>query len=462
MPIQTVNPFTGEVVRRFEEASANDIQKALQQAHASFLDHRHSPFESRSRRMMRTAELLEKNAGEYARLITMEMGKPVTASLAEVRKCATACRYYAENAEQILADIEVANEGRRSFIRHRPLGVVLAVMPWNFPFWQVFRFAAPALMAGNTAILKHASNVPQCALAIESIFHDAGYDAHEFQTLLISAEKVAELLGDRRIAAATLTGSEAAGASLAQAAGRNIKKVVLELGGSDPFIVMPSADIDEAARIAVKARTVNSGQSCIAAKRFIVHRIVAGEFTAKFVAGMKKLVSGDPARGETEIGPLATPQIADEVEKQVNESVAKGAKLLCGGKRGNRNFYEPTVLLDPPHRSAARCDEIFGPVAAVITVDSIEEAISVANETEFGLGSSVWTNDERERQRFIDEIEAGQVFINEMVASDPRLPFGGVKRSGFGRELGHDGIREFVNIKTIVINETASETKKAE
>ena len=398
--------------------------------------------------MRRAAELLDERARELGRLITIEMGKPIKASIAEVKKCALVCRYYADHAESHLADERIETDARESYVRYQPLGPVLAVMPWNFPFWQVFRFAAPALMAGNAALLKHSSNVPQCALAIETTLRDAGFTDGEFQTLLIGSDQVPRVLEDERVKAATLTGSEPAGASVASIAAKKIKKSVLELGGSDPFIVMPSADLDEAARVAVQARVVNSGQSCIAAKRFIVHENIADEFIMKFVRGMEALEVGDPLDESTDIGPLAMPQIAEDIEKQVNESVAKGATLLTGGKR-NGNFYVPTVMTDLPDDAPVARDETFGPVAAVFRVPDAASAIRLANDTPFGLASSVWTNDPAEMQQFIDGIEAGQVFVNAMVASDPRVPFGGVKHSGFGRELGPHGIREFVNAKTV-------------
>jgi succinate-semialdehyde dehydrogenase/glutarate-semialdehyde dehydrogenase len=382
------------------------------------------------------------------------MGKPVKAAVSEVQKCALVCRYYAEHAEAHLADEQVKTEAYESFIRYQPIGPVLAVMPWNFPFWQVFRFAAPALMAGNVGLLKHASNVPQSALAIEEVLRDAGFDRDEFQTLLIGADQVERILGDERVKAATLTGSEPAGASVASIAAKHIKKSVLELGGSDPFIVMPSADLDKAVEIAVKARIVNNGQSCIAAKRFIVHEKIYDQFTAKFVDAMNALKIGDPMDESTDVGPLAMPQLVNDIEKQVRDSVAAGAKLLCGGKRlGERgNFYAPTVLADIPKNAPAYAEETFAPVASLFRVRDTAEAIALANATPFGLGSAVFTNDRAEADRFIDGIEAGQVFVNAMVASDPRVPFGGVKHSGFGRELGVHGIREFVNIKTVWIS----------
>jgi succinate-semialdehyde dehydrogenase/glutarate-semialdehyde dehydrogenase len=403
--------------------------------------------------MLRAAEILENEQRELGRLMTLEMGKPIASAAAEAAKCARACRYYAENAERFLEREDVKTEAKESYVLYQPIGAVLAVMPWNFPFWQVFRFAAPALMAGNVGLLKHASNVPQCALAIEDVLCRAGFDGHEFQTLLISSSRVAEVVADNRVAAVTVTGSEHAGSEVAAAAGKVIKKSVLELGGSDPFIVMPSADLDAAVSTAVKARVVNSGQSCIAAKRFIVHERIADEFEWRFVRSMERLKVGDPLDETTEVGPLATPAILEGLEEQVKRTVEAGGKVLTGGKRLPRpgNFYAPTVLTDIPTHSPAYSEELFGPVASVFRVRDVDAAIRLANDTTFGLGSSVWTNDAPERSRFITDIEAGQVFVNTMVASDPRLPFGGVKRSGYGRELGEAGVREFVNWKTVVV-----------
>jgi succinate-semialdehyde dehydrogenase/glutarate-semialdehyde dehydrogenase len=451
MPIATINPATGETLKTFQPLSSSEIDAAIERAADAFRINAKRSFAERAIRMRRAADLLEERQKELGRLITIEMGKPIKASIAEVKKCALACRYYAEHAEAHLADERIETDARESYVRYQPLGPVLAVMPWNFPFWQVFRFAAPALMAGNVGLLKHSSNVPQCALAIETTLRDAGFTDGEFQTLLIGSEQVERVLSDERVKAATLTGSEPAGASVASIAAKHIKKSVLELGGSDPFIVMPSADLDEAAKVAIQARIVNSGQSCIAAKRFIVHENIGHEFLQKFVRGMKELKVGDPLDESTDIGPLAMPQIADDIEKQVNESVAKGAKLLTGGKR-NGNFYEPTVLMHVPDDAPAARDETFGPVAAVFRVRDAAEAIAVANGTKFGLAASVWTTDAAETEQFIDGIETGQVFVNAMVASDPRVPFGGVKHSGFGRELGPHGIREFVNAKTVWVS----------
>jgi succinate-semialdehyde dehydrogenase/glutarate-semialdehyde dehydrogenase len=391
------------------------------------------------------------------------MGKPLRAAIEEAAKCAWVCRYYAEKAAEFLADEEVPTSASRSFIRYQPLGPVLAVMPWNFPFWQVFRFAAPALMAGNVCLLKHASNVPQCALAIEEIFRLAEFPENAFQTLLMGSDQVELALDNPRIVAATITGSAAAGSAVASASGERFKKTVLELGGSDPFIVTPSADLDEAVRTAVKARVINNGQSCIAAKRFIVAEEIADEFERMFVEAMESLKVGDPMDETTDVGPLATADILETLEEQVQESVAQGARILTGGERLMRagNYFAPTVLTDIPTNSPAYIEELFGPVASLFRAGDLDEAIRLANDTTFGLAASAWTNDDEERDRLIDEIEAGLVFINSMVASDPRLPFGGVKSSGYGRELSREGIREFVNIKTVSIKEEP-ETEFAE
>jgi succinate-semialdehyde dehydrogenase/glutarate-semialdehyde dehydrogenase len=448
MAIASINPATGEIFRTFEALDDAAIDAALARSASALRVNRARGFHERGIRMRKTAEILANRQNDLGRLITMEMGKPVKAAVAEVAKCANACRYYAEHAEGYLADEHVKTEAQETFIRYEPMGTILAVMPWNFPFWQVFRFAAPALMAGNVALLKHASNVPQCALAIEEVFRDAGFTDNEFQTLLIGSEQVERVIVDPRVKAVTLTGSEPAGASVASIAAKHIKKAVLELGGSDPFIVMPTASMDDAVATAVKARIVNNGQSCIAAKRFIVHESIADVFEKRFVAAMEALKVGDPLDESTDVGPLATPQIASDIEKQVRASVAAGAQLLTGGKR-NGNYYAPTVLARIPSDAPAAREETFGPVASLFRVKDVDEAIAVANDTPFGLGASVWTNDRTEANRFIDGIDTGQVFINAMVASDPRVPFGGTKHSGFGRELGAYGIREFVNVKTV-------------
>ncbi len=456
MAIASINPATGETLKSFETLSAQQIEEKLQLAAGTFRTYRRTPFAERTRMMMGAAEILETRKHEFAKVMTTEMGKPLKAAVSEAEKCAWVCRYYAETAPQHLADEIVETNARKSYVHFQPLGPVLAVMPWNFPFWQVFRFAAPALMAGNVGLLKHASNVPQCALAIEEIFRDAGFPGGAFQTLLIGSDAVEGILNDPRVVAATLTGSEPAGRSVASIAGKQIKKTVLELGGSDPFIVMPSANLDEAVTTAVKARTINNGQSCIAAKRFIVAEEIYDEFERHFVNEMRALRIGDPMEESTDIGPLATPQIVNDLDEQVKKAVASGARVLTGGKKLNRpgNFYEPTVLVNIDLSTPVSCEEIFGPVAMLFRAANIDEAIQIANATPFGLGSAAWTNDDGEQTRFIEELEAGSVFINGMVASDPRLPFGGVKSSGYGRELAEFGIREFVNIKTVWIAAT--------
>ena len=453
MPIASVNPATGETIKTFEPLKQELIDEKLQRAAETFSLYRRTPFEARESMMRHAAEILETEKHDFARLMTTEMGKPIKGAVGEAEKCAWVCRYYAENARQHLADKPVETNAKKSYMRFQPLGPVLAVMPWNFPFWQVFRFAAPALMAGNVGLLKHASNVPQCALAIEDIFRRAGFPEGAFQTLLVGSDAVQRILEDRRVVAATLTGSEPAGRSVASIAGKQIKKTVLELGGSDPFIVMPSAEFEEAVTTAVKARTINNGQSCIAAKRFIVAAEIYEEFERRFVEQMKALRVGDPLDEANDIGPLATEQILKDVDEQVQKSVAAGARILTGGKKLDRpgNFYEPTVLAGIPHDAPAYCEEVFGPVALLFRVKSFDEAIELTNATTFGLGSAAWTNDASEQERFVEEIEAGSVFINGMVASDPRLPFGGIKHSGYGRELSEFGIREFVNVKTVWI-----------
>jgi succinate-semialdehyde dehydrogenase / glutarate-semialdehyde dehydrogenase len=451
MSIASVNPTTQEVLKKFEPLTDEQIDQKLDKAVEAYQRHRRASFAERARCMARAAEILESDAEKFGRIMTEEMGKTLESAISEARKSATGCRYYAENAERLLADEDVATNASRSFVHYQPIGPVLAVMPWNFPFWQVFRFAAPSLMAGNVGLLKHASNVPQCALAIERIFLNAGFPEGVFQTLLIGSDKVPKVLDDRRVMAATLTGSEPAGSQVASNAGKRIKKTVLELGGSDPFIVMPSANMDKAAKTAVTARVINNGQSCIAAKRFFVEKSIAEEFTKRFIAGMQTLKVGDPMLPTTDVGPLSTPAILEDLEKQVEELVKSGGRILTGGKRieGKGNFFQPTVIADVPVGSKPYYEELFGPVAMLFVVNDVDEAIRLANDTQFGLGASVWTNDRAEQAKFIDEVESGMVFLNGMVASDPRLPFGGIKHSGYGRELGVYGIREFVNAKTV-------------
>jgi succinate-semialdehyde dehydrogenase/glutarate-semialdehyde dehydrogenase len=459
--ISTTNPATGKTIRTFEPYTTARVGESIDRAAAAYRKHRLTSFADRATRMRKVADILEAECRELGRLMTLEMGKPFKAAIAEAEKCATACRYYADNAERFLADEPVQMEGSKAWVAFQPIGVVLAIMPWNFPFWQVFRFAAPALMAGNVGILKHASNVPQCALAIEDIFRRAGFVDGAFQALLIGSDAVEGIIADPRIAAVTLTGSEGAGRAVAATAGKNLKKSVVELGGSDPLVIMPSADLESAVSTAVTARMINNGQSCIAAKRFIVHEKIYDDFLERFVARVSSVRIGDPMDEATELGPLATGAIRDELDAQVKASVAKGARLATGGKTLDREgyYYAPTVLVDIPPDAPASRDELFGPVASVFKARDLTDAIRIANGTSFGLGASAWTRDDAEQKRFISEIESGLVFINGMVASDPRLPFGGVKNSGFGRELGQFGIREFVNIKSVRV--TAGENTQS-
>jgi len=451
MPIATTNPTTGEQTQTFAPANASAIEQALDRAHKTF--QQKSTFAERRAKMNKAADIFERDKDKLARLAVLEMGKTLSSAIAEVEKCAFCCRHYADAAEGYLAEEVIASAAAKSSVRYLPMGVVLAVMPWNFPYWQVVRFAAPALMAGNVGILKHASNVPQCALALEAVFLEAGFAPGAFTTLLIGAAEVAKLIVDPRVMAVTLTGSEAAGMSVGETAGRALKKCVLELGGSDPFIVMPSADIDVAVKAAVAARNINNGQSCIASKRFLVHTSIYDEVESKFTAAMKAVKVGDPLDPATEVGPLAQEAARKELDAQVQDAIAMGAKLLCGGKLmpGRGWFYEPTILADIPKKAKVYRDEVFGPVALLHRVENIDAAIALANVSPFGFGSSVWTNDPVEIVRFANEIEAGQTFVNSQVASDPRLPFGGVKRSGYGRELSYQGIREFCNAKTVFI-----------
>jgi succinate-semialdehyde dehydrogenase / glutarate-semialdehyde dehydrogenase len=462
--IVSINPANGEILREYEQHSPEAVDRKLELASETFRVYRKTQFAKRTQMMSRAAEILEAGKETFGRMMTQEMGKPLQAAIQEAEKCAFGCRYYAQNAQKFLADEEATTNAKRSFVRYQPLGPILAIMPWNFPFWQVFRFAAPGLMAGNVGLLKHASNVPQCALAIEEVFRQAGFPEGVFQTLLVDSDHVARIIADPRVAAVTLTGSVGAGSSVASTAGKAIKKTVLELGGSDPFIIMPSASLDRAVETAVQARIINNGQSCIAAKRFIVHQQIAEQFRQKFVQQMASLKIGDPMDPATDVGPLATADGLRSLEAQVTKTVQMGARLLLGGKRMDRpgNFFEPTVLADIAKGSPAFEDELFGPVASIFEVSSMKEAIRIANDSQFGLGSCAWTNDAAERDLFIDEIESGLAFVNGMVASDPRIPFGGVKHSGYGRELSHHGIREFVNTKTVSINDGEPRRTKTE
>jgi succinate-semialdehyde dehydrogenase/glutarate-semialdehyde dehydrogenase len=452
MAIATINPATGETLKTFEPLNDAEIATKLDLAQQAFIQYRQTSFTQRSQWLNAAASILEQDKADFAKIMTLEMGKPYKAAIAEVEKCALVCRYYAENAADFMADVSVKTDASHSFVRYQPLGIILAVMPWNFPFWQVFRFAAPTLMAGNVGLLKHASNVPQCALAIADIMQRAGFPGGAFQTLLIGAAKVADLMADDRVKAATLTGSEPAGASLAAAAGKQIKKTVLELGGSDPFIVLESADLETAVTAATAARMLNNGQSCIAAKRFIVAEAIADKFEKLLLEKFTALKVGDPMLPDTDLGPLATPDLLQDLHQQVQVAVKSGGKVLTGGHPladMPGNFYPPTIIIDIPVDSQIAQEEFFGPVALLFRVPDIDTAIKLANATPFGLGASAWTTNDQERDRLITEIEAGAVFINSLVKSDPRLPFGGIKRSGYGRELSIQGIHEFVNVKTV-------------
>lgn len=451
MAIATINPANRQTLKMFQALSDAGIDRKIEKASRTFPVFSRLSFRQRAQMMLNVAELLEAEKKQLAQLMTTEMGKTFRSAVDEAVKCAWACRYYAENAERFLADEVIATTASRSYVRYQPLGIILVIMPWNYPFWQVFRFVAPGLMAGNVGLLKHASNVPQCALKVEEILLRAGFPEGAFQTLLIGSDKVDGILGDSRIAAATLTGSEEAGIKVGAGAAKRVKKVVLELGGSDPFIVMPSANLDEAVATAVRARTLNNGQSCIAAKRFIVAEQCADRFEREFVKRMEALKLGDPLDETTDVGPLATLDAVTSLHADVQKTVAAGARVLTGGKPAELPgyFYLPTVLANIPRTSPAYTEELFGPVASLFRVKDIAEAIQIANDTRFGLGASAWTNNAAEQERFINELDAGMVFINQMVASDPRVPFGGVKRSGYGRELSTYGIREFTNVKTV-------------
>lgn len=451
MAIQSINPATGEVLRTFEEMSDAEIERALAQAQAAYERWRDTSFAERAAKLKSAAAYLRAHRDEIAKIATIEMGKPITQAQAEVEKSAWGCEWYADNAERLLADEHIQTNAADSYVAYSPIGVILAVMPWNFPFWQVFRPIAPAVMAGNALVLKHSSNVPQCALKIEQIMLEAGFPEGLFRTLLISGAKVNQVVEDPRIRLVTLTGSDDAGSKVAAAAGRVLKKTVLELGGSDPYIVLADADLDSAARTAAVARNQNSGQSCIAAKRFLVVDSVADEFESRFVDAVRAMKVGDPMDPTTGIGPLAREDLCDTLERQVKESVSQGAKILIGGERLNRPgfFFAPTILTNVTPRMPVFREETFGPVASIVRVRDTDEALRLANDSIYGLGASIWTRDVAGAQKLARRVESGQVFINGMVASDPRLPFGGVKRSGYGRELSAYGIRELVNIQTI-------------
>ena len=451
MAFQSINPTTEELIATYDEFTPAQIEAALDGANVAFLQWRENSFEQRARLMRAAAATLRDDKSRLAVLITSEMGKPVTEAEAEIEKCAWNCEYYAENTERFLAEEVIPTNASHSYVRFDPLGVVLAIMPWNFPFWQVFRFAAPALMAGNTAVLKHASNVSGCALAIEDVFRKSAFPEGAFRTVLVPGSAVEGLIDDPRVRAVTLTGSDTAGVSVASAAGRALKKTVLELGGSDPFIVLGDADIEAAAQTAARARNINSGQSCIAAKRFIAIADVAGEFEEKFCAAIAAFKVGDPMNRATQIGPLARADLRDTLQRQVEQSVEMGARVVMGGgvREGRGYFFEPTVITDLKPDMPVFREETFGPVAAVVRARDTDQAIRMANHSVYGLGASLWTGDVDKGRELAGQIEAGAVFINGMVASDPRLPFGGVKRSGYGRELSSFGIREFVNVKTV-------------
>jgi succinate-semialdehyde dehydrogenase / glutarate-semialdehyde dehydrogenase len=456
MAIATTNPATGEVLKTFDPMPEPHIAERLARAETGFRELRRTSYDQRAAWMRAAAEILDAELDPVARTMTTEMGKTLAAAKAEVAKCARACRYFADHAAEFLADEPAdaaAVDARRAFARYEPLGPVLAIMPWNFPLWQAMRFAAPALMAGNVGLLKHASNVPQTALFMEELFRRAGFPDGAFQTLLIGSDQVERVLADPVVVAATLTGSEDAGRAVAAIAGRELKKTVLELGGSDPFIVMPSADLDRAAQVATTSRCQNNGQSCISAKRFLVHTEVYDRFAEAFVQQMSALVVGDPMADGTDVGPLATESGREDVEEQVRDAVERGARVLCGGERPDRPgwYYPPTVVTDLTHDMRMWSEEVFGPVAGLYRVSSYEEAVEIANGTSFGLGANAWTSDPAEQERFVADLAAGAVFVNGMVTSYPSLPFGGIKNSGYGRELSAHGIREFCNLKTVWI-----------
>ncbi len=453
MAIQTLNPATEETVKIFNEMTRDEVERIIQKSHQAFLSWQKTSFSERRELMHNAANILRKKKNELAKTMTLEMGKPIKQGEAEAEKCAWVCDYYAENAESILSKEAIKTDASESYVRFDPLGIVLAVMPWNFPFWQVFRFAAPGLMAGNVGVLKHASNVPMCAEAIENIFNEAGFPDGTFKNLVISSKLVPYVIDHPFVKAATLTGSEDAGKHVAERSGKNLKKTVMELGGSDPFIILPDADLEKASSVAVTARMINNGQSCIAAKRFIVTEAVYDDFLKLFAEKMSAVKIGDPMEESTELGPLAREDLLLELHAQVTESVKAGAKILIGGERtGTKGFYYPPTILTDVHKGMPAYEqELFGPVASVIKAKDEADAIRIANDSAFGLGASLWTNDIKNAKVLAKEIETGSVFINGLVKSDPRLPFGGIKISGYGRELSHYGIKEFVNIKTVWI-----------
>ncbi|MCX6150860.1 MAG: NAD-dependent succinate-semialdehyde dehydrogenase [Ignavibacteriales bacterium] len=453
MSIQSVNPSTEEIIKSFEEMPADIVKAEIEKSHQAFLQWKETDLTFRKELMLKAANLLREGKQQYGRILTLEMGKPIKQAYAEIEKCAWVCEYYAENAENILSKEFINTDASESYIQFDPIGVVLAVMPWNFPFWQVIRFAAPALMAGNVCLLKHASNVPMSALAIEEIFTKAGFPSNTFKTLLIGSSSVEQIISHPKVAAVTLTGSDLAGRKVAEAAGRNLKKSVLELGGSDPFIVLADADVEAAARTAVTARIINNGQSCIAAKRFIVVKEISNDFESLLVSLIGNLKIGNPLNEENDLGPLAREDLLLDLDVQVKKSVELGALVLTGGKRMDvKGYYYPATIITNVKKGMPVYDqETFGPVAAIIVADDEEDAIRIANDTSFGLGASLWTNDLEKAKRLVHKIESGSLFINGLVKSDPRLPFGGVKASGYGRELSHYGIKEFVNIKTVWI-----------
>jgi len=454
MPISSVNPFNSEVLEEFSEYKNQEIEQALQVAENTFKEWSKTSYATRRELMINCADILEHKIEELSEIITLEMGKIISESRAEIKKCAWVCRYYADHAESFLKNEKLDVEEADSYLVYDPLGIVLAIMPWNFPFWQVFRFAAPGLMSGNVGILKHASNVPQCALAIEKVFKEASFPEGAFQSLLIGSDKAIKLIDDPRIKAVTLTGSDIAGRKVAERAGKNLKKLVLELGGSDPFIVLKEADVNTAADLAVKARMINCGQSCIAAKRFILEEPIFDEFIDHFSKAFDKLKGGDPMSEQADYGPMAREDLVAEISHQVEASVNLGAKILTGGVRpaSKGSFYEPTILTHVRPGMPGFDEELFGPVASVISAMDATEAVKIANQSKFGLGASLWTKDEDQAWKLARNIETGAVFVNAMVASHPRVPFGGIKDSGYGRELSYLGIREFMNAKSVWIS----------